>query len=63
MMERKGKVGTERNGEGVEEVAKKKMGVVVYRMYRGEEIAKEKVKGLEERRRRWERVQKKEKRI
>lgn len=31
-------------------------------MYR-EEIAKEKVKGLEERRRRWERVQKKEKRI
>lgn len=28
-------------------------------MYRGEEIAKEKVKGLEERRRRWERVQKK----
>lgn len=31
-------------------------------MYRGEEIAKEKVKGLEERRR-WERVQKKEKRI
>lgn len=32
-------------------------------MYRGEEIAKEKVKGLEEKRRRWERVQKKEKRI
>lgn len=33
-------------------------------MYRGEEIAKEKIKGgLEERRRRWERVQKKEKRI
>lgn len=32
-------------------------------MYRGEEIAKEKVKGLKERRRRWERVQKKEKRI
>lgn len=32
-------------------------------MYRGEETAKEKVKGLEERRRRWERVQKKEKRI
>lgn len=32
-------------------------------MYRGEEITKEKVKGLEERRRRWERVQKKEKRI
>lgn len=32
-------------------------------MYRGEEIAKEKVKGLEKRRRRWERVQKKEKRI
>lgn len=31
-------------------------------MYRGEEIAKEKVKGLKERRR-WERVQKKEKRI
>lgn len=31
-------------------------------MYRGEEIAKEKVKRLEERRRRWERVQKKEKR-
>lgn len=28
MMERKGKVGTERNGEGVAEVAKKKMGVV-----------------------------------
>lgn len=32
-------------------------------MYRGEEIVKEKVKGLEEKRRRWERVQKKEKRI
>lgn len=28
MMERKGKVGTERNGEGVAEVAKKKMRVV-----------------------------------
>lgn len=28
MMERKGKVGTERNGEGIAEVAKKKMGVV-----------------------------------
>lgn len=28
MMERKGTVGTERNGEGVTEVAKKKMGVV-----------------------------------
>lgn len=32
-------------------------------MYRGEEIVKEKVKELEERKRRWERVQKKEKRI
>lgn len=32
-------------------------------MYRGEEIAKEKVKRLEERKRKWERVQKKEKRI
>lgn len=28
MTERKSKVGTERNGEGVAEVAKKKMGVV-----------------------------------
>lgn len=28
MMERKGKVGTKRIGEGVAEVAKKKMGVV-----------------------------------
>lgn len=28
MMERKGKVGTEKNGEGVAEVAKKKMAVV-----------------------------------
>lgn len=28
MMERKGKVGTERNGKGVAEVAKKKMGIV-----------------------------------
>lgn len=28
MMERKGKVGTERNGEEVAEVAKKKMGIV-----------------------------------
>lgn len=32
-------------------------------MYRGEEIAKEKVKGLKEKRRRWERVQKKEKKL
>lgn len=32
-------------------------------MYREEEIAKEKIKGGLEERRRWERVQKKEKRI